>query len=258
MSLPIIVSNRIVKLTGNIIKGIGYIFHFVFPNKRFSIPLHRPPLKHSSKYQEIPRIFWQTNYSNSVSFPMYVNYLWNRLMSLEYEYRYASDAAILEFFKQYASEEEQEAYKKLNDGAAKADFWRLTVLYHLGGVYLDIDASFVWPLSKQIKSDDREVFLLNKQHYTNYFMATAPNNAIYKKAIHIVVDNIQNKKTSGGAYALTGPNVVNLAIGKDKVTNRFYRYVCVQGAFTNEHFHYIDKKQGKWIHTKDDELLKEK
>ena len=257
MSFPIVVANRITKVLGNLTKGLGYIFHFIFPKIRFTIPEQSKAIVNSNKSQKIPRIFWQTNYSNVVSLPVYINYLWNRLMSLNYEYRYASDDNILKFFEEHASKEELEAYKKLNDGAAKADFWRLVVLYHLGGVYLDIDASFVWPLSKQIKKDDNEIFLLNKQHYTNYFMATAPKNEIYKNAINIVVKNIQEKKTTGGAYALTGPDVVNHAIGKQRVNNRFYRYVCVQGAFTNEHFHYIDKKQGKWIHTKDEELLKE-
>jgi len=242
---------------GNISKALSYPFHFLFPNKRFTIAKQCDPSYTVNDSQKIPRILWQTNYSNSVSLPMYLNFLFNRLMSRGYEYRYASDDDILDFFKTHASEEELKAYQKLNDGAAKADFWRLVVLYHIGGVYLDIDASFIWPLSKQIKENDDEIFLLNKEHYTNYFMATAPKNEIFKKAIEIVVQNIAEKKIAGGAYSLTGPEVVNSAIGDLKVNSRFYRYVCVQGAFTNEYFHYIDKKQGKWIHTKKEDILKE-
>jgi len=257
MKTIIVITNRLVKIIATITKAFSYIFHFIFPNIRFTIPLHSKIIFQRNKQQKIPKILWQTNYTNRVSLPMYLNYLFNRLMSLDYEYRYASDEIILEFFQTYASSEELEAYKKLNDGAAKADFWRLAVLYHIGGVYLDIDASFVWPLSKQISYKEKEIFLLNKQHYTNYFMATQAKNPIYKKAIEIVVQNINDKKTRGGAYELTGPNVVNLAIGKQNVNSKFYRYVCVQGAFTNEYFHYIDKKQGKWIHTKEEELLKD-
>ena len=257
MSIPIIIANRLTKLTGNLIKGLGYVFHLLFPNKRFTIPEESAPLKRKGReQQQIPQILWQTNYSNLVSLPMYINYLYNRLMSRQYTYRYASDTAILEFFETYATSEELQAYRQLNDGAAKADFWRVVVLYHLGGVYLDIDATLVWPLSKQIKKDETEIFLLNKEHFTNYFMATAPANPIYKKAIEIIVKNIRSKETAGGAYALTGPNVINLAIGEKQVNQRYYRYVCTQGAFTNEHFHYIDKKQGKWTHTAADDLLK--
>jgi len=253
----IVISNRLIKIFSTIVKAFAYLFHFIFPKKRFTIPFQSDAIHKNDSHSKISKIFWQTNYTNSVSLPMYLNYLFNRYMSKEYEYRYASDEVILDFFQEHASKEELEAYKKLNDGAAKADFWRLVVLYHLGGVYLDIDATFVWPLSKQIHDDDKEIFLLNKEHYTNYFMATEPKNPVYKRAIDIVVSNINDKKTKGGAYALTGPNVVNLAIGEQKVNSRFYRYVCVQGAFTNEYFHYIDKKQGKWIHTKEDEILKD-
>ena len=255
MSFAILLLNRTTKVLGNITKGVGYLFHLLLPKIRFTLPTYSPAIIKAKRSQSIPRILWQTNYSNVVSLPMYINYLYNRLMSLDYEYRYASDDDILEFFRTQTSAKEFEAYQKLNDGAAKADFWRLAVLYHTGGVYLDIDASFVWPLSKQIKSNEKEIFLLNKQHYTNYFMATTPKNAFFKKALDIVVDNIQNRKTDGGTYALTGPDVVNIAIGDTPVNTRFYRYVCVQGAFTNEHFHYIDKKAGKWIHTKETELL---
>ena len=257
MSLPILIANRLTKFTGNFIKGIGYVFHFIFPNKRFLIPELNDPWCKSTNEQNIPKVLWQTNYSNRVSLPMYINYLFNRLMTREYTYRYASDEAILEFFEAYATSEELEAYRELNDGAAKADFWRVAVLYHLGGVYLDIDATFVSPLSKQIKADETEIFLLNKQHYTNYFMATTPKNPIYKEAIDIIVKNIRAKETAGGAYALTGPKVINLAIGEREVNQRFYRYVCTQGAFTNEYFHYIDKKQGKWTHTAAADLFKQ-
>ncbi len=256
MSLPILVSNRFSKLLGNIIKGVGYIFHLFFPKKRFTIPKQSNAVFPSKSEQKIPRIFWQTNYTNIVSLPVYINYLYNRLMSLDYEYRYASNDDILELFENNASKELTDAYKQLNDGAAKADLWRLFVLDHIGGVYLDIDATFVWPLSKQIKSDEEEIFLLNKKHYTNYFIASQKDNAIINRAIDIVIENINSKNIKGGVYALTGPDVVNTAIGEKEVNHRFYRYVCVQGAFTNEHFHYIDKKQGKWIHTKKEDILK--
>ena len=252
----ILVSNRLIKIFSIFIKAFGYIFHFIFPNKRFLIPLSAKPLLPSKNEQKIPKILWQTNYTNVVSLPMYINYLFNRLMSYDYEYRYASDELILKFFTEHTSKEELEAYTKLNDGAAKADYWRVVVLHHIGGVYLDIDATFVWPLSKQIKPDEEEIFLLNKQHYTNYFMATAPNNKIFAKAMQLILNNINSKKTEGGVYALTGPEVINIAIDKEDVNNRFYRYVCVQGAFTNEYFHYIDKRNGKWTHTKEEDILK--
>ncbi|MDQ7066904.1 MAG: glycosyltransferase [Sulfurimonas sp.] len=178
MSLPIIIANRFAKIVGTLVKTLAYPFHFIFPNKRFTIPLHAKPIINSKKKSKIPKIIWQTNYTNRVTFPVYCNYLFNRLMSLSYEYRYVSTEEREKFIKEHASQEQYKAFSQLTDGASQADFWRLLVLNFSGGIYMDIDAHLVWPLSKIIKEDDIEVFLLNKRHYTNYFIASTKNNPI--------------------------------------------------------------------------------
>ncbi len=256
MSLLIVIANRFSKIIGNIFKALCYPYHFFFPNKRFTIPTYSAAFISSKKQTLIPKILWQTNYTNQVSLPVYLNYLYNRLMSLSYEYRYVSTEDRLAFFKEHASKDLLDAYMKLNDGAAQADLWRLFVLNKVGGIYMDIDAHLVWPISRQIKSEDRELILLNKQHFTNYFIASQKGNSAIEETIEIIVDNIANKRTQGGVYSLTGPTTFNMALEGKKVNYKFYRYVCVQGSFTNEYFQYIDKKQGKWTHANNDELLK--
>ncbi|MCW9025966.1 MAG: glycosyltransferase [Thiovulaceae bacterium] len=256
MTFPIVVSNRLIKIVANILKGFSYIFHFIFPKKRFTIPLLSKAKINSKEEYKIPKIIWQTNYTNKVSLPVYLNYLFNRLMSLDYEYRYVSTEDRLDFLEKNAPKELFEAFKKLTDGAAQADVWRLFVLNHIGGIYMDIDAHLVWPLSKIIKKEDTEVILENKDHYTNYFIASAKNNPVLSKSLDIIVENINEEKIDGGVYSLTGPVVLNLAIGDKEVNHRFYRYTCVQGSFTNEYFQYIDKPRGKWTHVKKEDLLK--
>ena len=257
MSLPIVISNRIIKISGALVKVLSYPFHWLFPNKRFKIPEYSAPILKSSKQSLIPKIIWQTNYTNDVSLPIYINYLFNRLMSLSYEYRYVSTEARLEYLQENASQEIFETFSQLTDGAAQADFWRLFVLNHIGGIYMDIDAHLVWPLSKIIKPEDKEVFLLNKEHFTNYFIASEKDNPVLNKSLEIIVDNIKNKKIDGGVYSLTGPIVLNMAIGDKEVNHRYYRITCVQGSFTNEHFQYIDKPRGKWTYVDKEDLLKD-
>ncbi len=256
LSFKIIIANRSIKILGNIAKALCYPFHFIFPNKRFTIPKQSDPIFPKDDLSKIPKIIWQTNYTNEVSLPVYLNYLFNRLMSLDYEYRYVSTEDRLEFIKSHFSPEIINAFEQLTDGASQADFWRLSTLNYYGGVYLDIDAHFVWPLSGIIKPDMKEVFLVNKQHYTNYFIASAKNNPILEKTIKLIVENIEKKQIDGGVYELTGPSVLNKAIGDSEVNSRFYRITCVQGSFTNEYFQYIDKKRGKWTHAKTEDLLK--
>ncbi|MDY0117846.1 MAG: glycosyltransferase [Sulfurimonadaceae bacterium] len=257
MSLSKIVSNRFIKIVGTFVKIISYPFHFIFPKKRFTIPTQSDAWFKSSKEYKIPKIIWQTNYSNKVSLPVYCNYLFNRLISPDYAYRYMGHEDREDFISKHAPQEVADAFKKLTDGAAQADLWRLFVLNYYGGVYMDIDAHSVWTLSGLIKPTDTEVFLLNKQHYTNYFIATAPNNPILQDAINMIVENIKNKSIEGGVYKLTGPSVLNLAIGEKEVNHRFYRVTCTQGSFTNEYFQYIDKPRGKWTHAKNEDLLKD-
>lgn len=261
MPLRIIIANRLFRIPGVLSKIIGYIFHFIFPKKRFTIPKQSDALFKSSKKTKIPKILWQTNYSNIVSLPIYLNYLCNRVMSYDYEYRYAGNEDCYEFIKVNGTEEVLNAFNKLSDGAAKADFWRIFVLNEIGGVYLDMDGHFVWPLNKIIKENDLDVYVIpRRDEYTNYFIASVKNNIILKDTLDIIVHNINNidnmKDEDKTVFILTGPSTLIKAIGEKEVNARSYKITCIQGNFTNEYFQYIDKKQGKWTHTKKDEILK--
>jgi len=253
----VLISNRIIKFIGHVTKVLCYPFHWIFPNKRFTIPKYSPKKINPVNNHKIPKILWQTNYTNQVSLPVYLNYLFNRLMSLDYDYYYVSDDDVLDYIKDNASLEIFNAYKKLTNGAAKADLWRLVVLYNEGGVYLDMDAHFIWPLSKIIEPQFDDLFVSTKKHISNYFLATTKGNIIYKDTIDIIVKNIQTNTGEDSVYSLTGPGALNLGINNKEVNFKLYKYICIQGSFTNEYFQYIDKRMGKWIHAKNDELVKQ-
>ncbi len=255
MSWAIII-NRFCKLSGTILKAFSYVIYFIIPKLRFTIPKFSKAKIISSDKTLIPKIIWQTNYTNIVTLPVYVNYLFNRLMSLDWEYRYVSTEDRLEFIKKNASKEYIEAFEKLTDGASQADFWRLFVLNNIGGVYMDIDAHVVLPLSKLIKPEYKELILMTKHNYSNYFIASSPNNKHLTKTLELIVDNIQNKRVGNGVYDLTGPTALNKAIGDEVVNHRHNRITCIQGSFTNEYFQYLDKPMGKWTHADKDKLLK--
>ena len=255
MDIAPLIVNRLTKFIGIFVKIFAYIFHFFFPKKRFTIPIHSKALLQGHE-QIIPKIIWQTNYSNRATLPVYVNYLFNRLMSLDWEYHYVSTEERLEFIKAHASERYSKAFEQLTDGAAQADFWRLFTLNHHGGVYMDIDAHAVWPLSNMIHPDDKELFLMTKHNYSNYFIASAPNNPYLQKSLDMIVENIEQKNIGNGVYDLTGPTVLNRAIGDEPVKYRHTKITCIQGSFTNEYFQYMDKPRGKWTHAKKEDLLK--
>jgi len=256
--LPIMVANRTIKLIGNIFKVLSYPFHFILPKVRFTIPEYSPAKLKSSNDSGVTKVIWQTNYSNRSALPVYLNYLFNRLMSLSYDYRYVSTEAREEYLKQNAPKEVYEAYLKLTDGAAQADLWRVTTLYKEGGIYMDIDATLVWPLSKLLKGvkDALYIKIKNDTEITNYFLATAPNNPHFKKVLDAIVNNIENYDPKKGVYGTTGPKVFNDVLANEAIQSKRRRYVCIQGTFTNEYFQYLDKPRGKWTHMKSEDLIK--
>ena len=252
----ILLANGIARLFGNIVKILSYPFHAVFPKKRFTIPKFSPAKRKSQRADKINKTIWQTNYSNNVTLPVYCNYLFNRALSQSYDYRYVSTEERLEYIKSHADERTFNAYSKLTDGAAQADFWRIFVLYHEGGVYMDIDGHLVWCLSDIIQENDTEVVITRRDKYTNFFLAAEKGNPFLQDILNIIIDNIEQRRIDGGVFALTGPITLNQALAGKQVNARRDKLTCAQGTFTNEYFQYMDKKRGKWNHSKKEDLLK--
>jgi mannosyltransferase OCH1-like enzyme len=243
-----LITSRMIKIIANSSKLLFYLFHFIFPKKRFKIPKYSPPLLGIKSGQKIPRILWQTNYTANVTLPVYINYLFNRALSPTYEYRFMTTMDRADFIKENCSKTIFNSYSKLQIGAAQADLWRLIVLDKIGGVYMDIDAHLVWPLNRIIKKNDTELYLLRKKSkggITNYFIASQNNNIHLKKIINLIIVNI-NENRFGSVWKMTGAGVINKVLKNVDVNAVSYRNTCNQGNFTNEFFQYIDKPQGKW------------
>jgi mannosyltransferase OCH1-like enzyme len=245
MSVIILITRWMIKLLANALKLGCYIYHAIFPKSRFTIPVTADALVKVKA--SLPRkILWQTNFTNRVTLPVYLNYLFNRLMSPTYSYRFVSDQEAADFVKEHYPPKVSESYLKLQIGAAKADFWRVLVLQKCGGVYLDMDAHLVWPLERIFRPGQEELYLKIKTgEISNYFIASKSNNDNLAKVIEKITNNIVEGAWKD-VYNLTGPGVFNDVFSDHKVPTRFYKYTCNQGNFTNEFFQYIDKPQGKW------------
>lgn len=252
----ILIANGLARLLGNIVKILSYPFHALFPKKRFTIPEFSPAKRKSTRQTKINKTIWQTNYSNKVTLPVYCNYLFNRALSWSYDYRYVSTEQREEYIKAHADERTYNAYTKLTDGAAQADFWRIFTLYNEGGVYMDIDGHLVWCLSDIIDEEDTEVVITRRDKYTNFFLAAAKGTPFLKDTLDIIIDNIEQRRVDGGVFVLTGPTTLNQALEGKQVNARRDKLTCTQGTFTNEYFQYMDKKHGKWNHAKNENLLK--
>jgi mannosyltransferase OCH1-like enzyme len=251
------IARLLIKVIANLSKTACYGFHAIFPNKRFRLPSQSNPIIRLRNPHKIPHIIWQTNFTQQVTLPVYLNYLFNRLMSPSFEYRFMVTKEREMFIRTYYPDDILQAYKKLQIGASQADFWRLLVLQKQGGIYMDIDAHLVWPLGWILKKDLSAIYLRIKTgEISNYFIASAPNNPQITQMVELIHNNI-NENTLRNVYDLTGPGVFNQVLKGQEYATTYYRETCNQGNFTNEYFQYIDKPQGKWTkEQKKTELIK--
>jgi len=218
----------------------------VRPGKRKTIPEHLPAKRSTKVDKAIPRIIWQTNYSNRVTMPVYANFLFNRWLTPEFEYRYHNDEACEAFIDCHFPGRYSNAFKRLQIGAAKADFWRILVLLKEGGIYLDIDSNFAARPENVINLNEEAVFIaMDNGEVTNYCLAARPGHP----ALQLMADRIAQNIEEGiiaSVYDMTGPTVVDAVVKELGLPIRNYREICTQGQFTNKRAQYADKKDGPW------------
>ena len=236
-------------------RPIFYVHYWLLPKQRFQLADIRAKSVDSAQTIDsdsrlnaglVPKIIWQTNYTNKVSLPIKTAWYWNRLLSRSYQYCFHSTEDRLAFVEQNFPGKPAELYKRLTIGAAQADLWRLMVLYKHGGVYMDIDSHFVWPLDRFIEAGTSEIFLRYKNKAaTNYFIASAPANPNIKALLDEVLCRIETSQ-SNNVYEITGPSVFQDVLANKSHAWRLAQHTCLQGNFSNKFFQYLDKPQGCW------------
>ena len=238
---------RLFQLAANLLKGLFYVHFKLFPQQRFRIPRYAKPIIRAKGASLIPRAVWQTNYTDSVTFPVYFNYLWNRLMAPTCEHHYWVDDDLLQFIETNFSTETSDTFKKLQIGAAQADFWRALVLWKYGGVYLDVDAALCWPVVWSLENEQSELFLKGKDgHVTNFFLAAQPEHPVFWKIAMQIQKNIQENKIAS-LYDMTGPTVVVNIVSNEDVRIERSNLVCKQGIFVKKVFQYPDQMKNYWV-----------
>lgn len=246
MSLRDKLRYRFIKIYANASKVVLSLHLAFFPSIRKELPVCEPASRPEPSERRIPRIIWQTNYTGSVTLQVYACFRFNRILSMTHEYRFQNDQECDRFVKDFYPEETWRAYKRLQIGAARADFWRMLVLLKYGGIYLDIDANFVESPDNVIDDDAEGVFIVMKNgEITNYFLASAPGNPVLAEVCARIVQNI-NAGVLPGVFEMTGPVVLDAVIKEWGVKYISYKKICVQGQFTSKKGQYADKPDGVW------------
>jgi mannosyltransferase OCH1-like enzyme len=132
----------------------------------------------------------------------------------EYVYEFYDDQRIEQFLDVEFDQETLELYRRLNIGAAKADFFRYAVLLKKGGVYLDIDSSISGRLADFILPGDHAVISRerNPDLYVQWALVYEPEHRFLKKTLELVLDNIKHNRYPHDVHQMTGPSVYTKAV----------------------------------------------
>lgn len=162
----------------------------------------------------IPKKIFQSWCTRDLPAPVQQNI--DRFMALNpgYTHHLFTDEDMETYVKENFAGPIYDCYMRLNIIVAKVDFWRYLVLYKEGGVYVDMDGDILRPLDDMIRPDDAAIVTVetNPNMFVQWALFFEAGHPILKRAIEIVVHNIQNNLFPHDVHQLTGPSVFSLAV----------------------------------------------
>jgi Glycosyltransferase sugar-binding region containing DXD motif len=176
-------------------------------NKLFPTVLPNP----NATYR-IPLIIHQTSKTRCIKH--YLGALTAQWRNLpEFAYYFHDDEAVDRLFHSSTTFPQAAAIARscLNSGAAKADLWRLLVLFEYGGVYADADSAPGRFNSHMLGMND-QAFVVIDQHklFSQFFMVFEPNHPFLYMCIHATLDALSSLADTGkyNPVKVTGPGMI--------------------------------------------------
>lgn len=209
----------------------------------------------------IPKIIYQTFHSNKLPFVTRQFIKFMKFRNPAYEYQFYDDERIDTFIRSQFDDETYKAYKKIDIGAVKADFFRYAILYKKGGVYLDIDGYTVRNLDKMIRPDDHGIVTHegNPGLYAQYALVFDKGHPFLKRTLEKVVDNIQNNRYPHNGHQMTGPTVYTAAVKEciaEQVTANYRIWGVDYNGFLNPRHPFRKRLYQKGEHWREAQQLR--
>ena len=132
-----------------------------------------------------------------------LRYTYNRwkYFNPTYDVHLFDDETCKQFLETHFGSLHREIFEFIKDGPIKSDFWRLCIVYELGGIYVDCDIELLTPLDKFIdpKSDIVTVISSNfidtnsEWAFNPHLLAARPKDSDIKRCIDRYIDLYNNK-----------------------------------------------------------------
>jgi mannosyltransferase OCH1-like enzyme len=164
----------------------------------------------------IPKIVYQTFRTSQLPFVNRWHINKFRKANPSYKYEFYDDERIENFFSDSFGNEFITAYKRLQIGAAKADFFRYAILYKYGGIYLDVDSAITKRLDDFIEPADKAVISFEKNPgvYVQWALVYEAGHPFLQKTLQLILENIGQNKYPNDVHQMTGPSVYTKAINE--------------------------------------------
>lgn len=205
----------------------------------------------------IPRIIHQTC-NNPAALPEEIIENIEKIKTLNprWQYRIYSDADVFDYFSDNLSPKTVDTLQRINPkyGVVLADLFRYLMIYHTGGVYLDIKSTMSRPLDEVIREDD--VYLLSQWRnrlgeefvgaglypeltmipggeLQQWHVIAQPDHPFLSRVISQVIDNLESYNANWfgvgkvGVLRLSGPICYTLSI-LPIIVRHPYRLVDIQ------------------------------
>ncbi|MEM9973550.1 MAG: glycosyltransferase [Pseudomonadota bacterium] len=179
-----------------------------------AIPKRVLPRGDVAALEAIPAIIHQTFETAEVPQGMYDAAMGWVDQNPGFEYRFADSDDRRALIAERFTADALAAYDTLENGAFKADFWRLCVLIAEGGVYADLDTVCLVPLAGVLPPEARFVASAAGLSHavSNMFLAAAPNHPFLKAALAYAVACLRDPDPEFDGFHVTGPGALGVAI----------------------------------------------
>ena len=131
---------------------------------------------------------------------------------------YFSDDDVDIFFKET---DYYDIYKKMKNGVAIADFFRICYINKYGGYWFDLD---ITPIKLNLPTEGKiHLFDAGYNNISYMFIGGSPNQLLFNEVINIVINNIEKNiiKKHSHVMDITGPRVIqNIIFNKLNILNK--------------------------------------
>jgi inositol phosphorylceramide mannosyltransferase catalytic subunit len=165
----------------------------------------------------IPKIIYQTFKTKKLPLITRLVIAWTKFNNPGYTYEFYDDERIKHFILNEYGEKVYNTYKKINIGAAKADFFRYAILYKTGGIYLDIDSIIIKKLDSFLCPEDEAVVSNEKIHpsiYVQWALIYKAGHPFLKRTLEKITENIDSNKYPYSVHEMTGPTAYSQSINE--------------------------------------------